>query len=158
MPTLKTFDQLLIFVNLHHYAKNQFILSVHFPDTVNFRVLSPDWPHPFLTIITPPPKISYHLSICVNLCLHAKNQIISSVDSWDTFKFRVQRPDWPHPFFTMPNKKKLTKFWFLWICIKMQRIRLFHRFVSEEMVDLKILQSDWLRLFWSMSQEQDFFQ
>ena len=40
----------------------------------------------------------------------------------------------------------------------MQRIRLFHRFVSEEMVDLKILQSDWLRLFWSMSQEQDFFQ
>ena len=27
-----------------------------------------------------------------------------------------------------------------------------------EMVDLKILESDWLRPFWPISQEQDFFQ
>ena len=29
---------------------------------------------------------------------------------------------------------------------------------SEEIVDLKIMQSDWLRAFWPISQEQDFSQ
>ena len=29
---------------------------------------------------------------------------------------------------------------------------------SGEIVDLKILQFDWLRAFWPISQEQDFFQ
>ena len=33
MPTQKFFDQLLIFVNLYQYAKNQFIPSVHSLDS-----------------------------------------------------------------------------------------------------------------------------
>ena len=35
----------------------------------------------------PTPKISNHLLICVNLYQHAKNQLIPSIHSWDTFKF-----------------------------------------------------------------------
>ena len=38
MPTQKVYDQLLIFVNLYQHAKNQFILSVHSLDAVNFGV------------------------------------------------------------------------------------------------------------------------
>ena len=57
----------------------------------HFRVLSPDWSQPFLIILTP--KIFYHLLLCVNLCQHAKNQLIPSVHSWDTVNFRVHRSD-----------------------------------------------------------------
>ena len=32
----KNFDQLLTFLNLYQHAKNQFTLSVHSSDTVNF--------------------------------------------------------------------------------------------------------------------------
>ena len=97
----KCFDQLLIFLNPYQNAKNQFIQSVHSSDTVNFRVLSPDWPHP--SLIMPTPKILNHLLICVNLCQHPKNQLIPSVHSW--VNFRVLRPDWPHLFLTMPHQK-----------------------------------------------------
>ena len=99
----KFFDQLLIFLNPYQNAKNQFIQSVHSSDTVNFRVLSPDWPHP--SLIMPTPKILNHLLICVNLCQHPKNQLIPSVHSWDTVNFKVLRPDWPHLFLTMPDQK-----------------------------------------------------
>ena len=88
-PHKKVFDQRLIFVNLYQHVKNQFIPSVHSSDTANFRVLSPDWTHPFLTMLTP--KIF--------------NQIIPFVHSGDTVNFRVHRPDWPHLFLTMPNQK-----------------------------------------------------
>ena len=41
----------------------------------------------------------------------------------------------------------------------MLKIRLFHHFVQElYIVNLKILQSDWLRAFWPKSQEPDFSQ
>ena len=39
----------------------------HFSDTVKFRVVSPDWPHPFLTMLTT--IIFDHLLICVWLCV-----------------------------------------------------------------------------------------
>ena len=39
----------LAFLNLHQHARNQFIPSIHSWDTVNFRVMWPDWPYPFLT-------------------------------------------------------------------------------------------------------------
>ena len=51
------------------------------------------------------PKIFNHLLICMNLYQHAKNQLIPKVHSWDTINFRVQRPNWPHLFLTMPNQK-----------------------------------------------------
>ena len=37
-----------LLLNVHHHAKNHFISSIHSWDTVNFRVLQPDWPHTFL--------------------------------------------------------------------------------------------------------------
>ena len=43
------FNFLWICINMQ---KNQFFPSVHLSDTVNYRVPSPDWPHPFLTIPT----------------------------------------------------------------------------------------------------------
>ena len=87
--------------------KNQFIPSFHSSDTVNFRVLSPDWPHAVLTMLTS--KIFNHLLICVNLYQHGKNQFIPSVHSRDTANFRVQRHG-SHPFLTMPNQKFSTNF------------------------------------------------
>ena len=72
MPAQKIFDQLLIFVNLYQHPKNQFIISVHASDTVNFTELRPDWPHPFAT--TPNQKIFDQLLIFVNLYQHAKKK------------------------------------------------------------------------------------
>ena len=85
MPTQSIFEQLLIVINLHQLAKNQFIPFVHSSDRVNFRVPSHDWPDPFLT--TP---IFNILLIYMNLYQHAKCK--KSVNSWDTINFRVQRP------------------------------------------------------------------
>ena len=73
----KIFDQLLIFVNLYQHAKNQFIPSVHSSDTVNFKVPSHDWPHPFLTMPTPK---TFKL-IFMKLYQYAKNKLISLVNS-----------------------------------------------------------------------------
>ena len=80
-----------------------YIPSVPSSNTVNFRVPSPDWSHPFLTMLTP--KIFNHLLICVKLYKHAKNQLVPSVLSWDAVNFRVQRHDWSHSFLTMPQQK-----------------------------------------------------
>ena len=77
MPTQKNFDQLLIFVNLYQHAKNQFIPSVHSSDTVNFKVPSHDWPHPFLTMPTPK---TFKL-IFMKLYQYAKNKLIPLVNS-----------------------------------------------------------------------------
>ena len=54
---------------------------------------------------------------------------------------------WPHP----PQYFSINlQFW--WICINMQKIRLFHHFALE-IFALKILQSDWLRGFRAISHE-----
>ena len=49
--------------------------------------------------------------IFLNLCQHAKNQLIPHVHSEDTVNFRIQRPDWPHSFLTMTNQIFLTNFY-----------------------------------------------
>ena len=93
----KKFDQLLISLNLNQYAKNQFfhlfILQIQ-------SIL--ETCHP--TFDYPNPKIFNQLLICMNLYQHAKNQLIPFVHSSDTVNFRVQRPDFPNPFLTMPNQ------------------------------------------------------
>ena len=75
-PPKKKNDQLLTFVNLYQHAKNQFIPSVHSSDTVNFKVPSHDWPHPFLTMPTPK---TFKL-IFMKLYQHAKNKLIPLVN------------------------------------------------------------------------------
>ena len=58
-------------------------------------------PLPFLT--RPTEKRLNQLSAFLYLYLHAKNQVISSVQFWDAFNFKVPWQDWPHPFLTTPN-------------------------------------------------------
>ena len=106
MPTQKTFDQFLIFVNLYQHAKN-LLFHLFICRYINFTVPSPDWPHPVLTI--PTFKIFLKLSNLhefVPACKkHVKKQLIPSVHSSDKFNFRVQRENWPHLFLTMTNQK-----------------------------------------------------
>ena len=75
-------------------------------ETANFRVLWPDWPHPFFSILTQ--KIFDQLLIFLNLYQHAKNQFIPSVHSSDKSNFKVPSHDWSHPFLTMPTTKTFT--------------------------------------------------
>ena len=77
----KSLKLVLVFLNLHQHAKNQFIPSTHSWDTVNFRVLWPGWPHPFST--TSHPKYFDQLLISANFCQHVKNPAISLICSGD---------------------------------------------------------------------------
>ena len=118
-----------------------------------FIVTSPDWPHPFLTM--PIPKTFNYLLICMNLYQTAKNQLIPSTQSWDTVKFRVQYQIGHAHILTMPNYKIFEHLIFvnLYQYAKNETVL---SICSEEIIDLKILQSDWLRAFWPVSEGQDF--
>ena len=66
--------------------------------------------------------------------------------------------DWQHPFLTMPNQKifdQLLVFVNLYQHAKNETVS---SICSREIVDLKILQSDWQRALWPISPEQDFSQ
>ena len=85
-----------------------------------------------LSLTRPTQKSLKELLSLLNFHQHAKNQFIPSNHSLDTVNFKVSWTDWPHPFLTKPIPQKfLINFWFMWICIKMQKIRLFHLFVLE---------------------------
>ena len=55
--------------------KIKFIPSFHFWDKVNFRILWPDWPHPFLTMSFHSQIFFDQLLIYVNLYQHARNRL-----------------------------------------------------------------------------------
>ena len=93
----------MIFMNLYQHAKNQFILSVHSSDTINFQVPSHDWSHPFLTI--PNPK-TFKL-IFMKLHQHAKNKLIPLFNS------------------ILESSDQIGH-------IKMLKMRLFHQFAQEK--------------------------
>ena len=65
--------------------------------------------------------------------------------SWDQSGHTHFRP-YPPKYFSM-------NFYFPWICINMQKNQTFSSICSRDIVDLKILQSDWPRAFWPISQE-----
>ena len=152
MITQKIFDQLLLFVITYQHAKNQFIPSVHSSDKVNFRVQSPDWPHPFFTMLTS--KIFNHLLICVKLYQHAKNQLVRLVLSWDTIL--DSRDQISHTHFDQPHQKLFNPLLTLVNLYQHAKNEAVSSICSGEMLDLKILQSEWLRAFWPISQEQHF--
>ena len=85
-------------------AKNQFIPSTFPWDTVNFRVLWPDWPHQFLT--TPTPKFFDQLLLYVNLYQHLKNQAILLMVDWKT-----QQSDWLRTFWPISQEQKFSQKW-----------------------------------------------
>ena len=58
----------------------------------------------------------------------------------------------------MPNQKIFNQLLFFVNLYQHAENKAVSSICSEEIVDLKILQSLWLRAFWPISQEQDFFQ
>ena len=83
-------------------------------------------------------------------------QVVKNHNSCDTVNFRAPQPDSPHLFLTMPNQKLLI-FRNLYQHAKDEEA--VSLICSGEVVDLvvdKILQSDWLRTFLPLSQEQEF--
>ena len=101
------------------------------------------------------PKIFNHLLICVKLYQHAKNQfhqlfleiqsVLESRDQIDQTSF------WPCPKFC----NQLLIFVNLYQHAKNEPIS---SICSGEIFDLKIPQSEWLKAFWPISQEQHFSQ
>ena len=83
----------------------------------------------------------------MNLYQYAKNQLIPSVYLLGTVKFRVQRPDWSHPFLTQPNQKIFNKLLIFANFHQHAKIEAVSIICSEEIVDLKILQCDCFRAF-----------
>ena len=68
MPIQKSLNQLLAFLNLHQYAKSQFMPSIYSWNTATFRVPWPDWPHLFWPC---PTKI--FLKIFMWICINKQN-------------------------------------------------------------------------------------
>ena len=105
-----------------------------------------------------PPKNHWNkLSFC-EFAPACKQKFIPPIYSWDTANFRVIWPDWAHPFLTIPTKKyfdQLLIYVNLYQHTKNQAISLI---CSGNMLDWKILQSDWLKTFWPVSQELKFSQ
>ena len=76
--------------------------------------------------------------------------------SWYTANFRVLWPQWPHPFLDTSAPTFSLSFKFSWIYKTMQKITI--SLFSSDIFNLKILQSDWPRAFWPISQKSNFFQ
>ena len=93
MPTQNISDQLLVLVNLYEHVKSSFFRYCHFLSPVARLITK-------LTL-----KIFNRLLICVNLCLHAKNQSIPSVHSGDAI-LECRDQIGHTPFSPCPTKKE----------------------------------------------------
>ena len=94
----------------------------------------------------------------LNFFQRTKYQFIPLILFWDTANLSVLRPEWPHPFLTKP-----TTMFFVQLLISVTlhqnaKNQVFSSFYSTDIVDLKILQSDWQRRFWPISQVLDLSQ
>ena len=56
-PIPRSFDQLLISMNLYQHAKNQAFSSFHYTDIIYLKILQSDWPKTFW-YISEEPKFS----------------------------------------------------------------------------------------------------
>ena len=98
-------------------------------------------------------QVPFNLHEFIPACKKSVHSVHPFVHSSDTVNFRVQRLDWPHPFLTMPNQTifdQILIFVNLYQHVKNEAVS---SISSGEKVDLKILQSDWLRAFWPISQK-----
>ena len=138
-PTKKVFDQLLIFLESVSTCKK---ISLFYLFILQIQSIIESHQQTGHTHFWPcPPKRFSIISICMNLYQHPKNQLIPSVHFLNTVNFIVQRPDWPHPFLTMPTQKVSIIFVNLYRHVKNEAVL---SDISGEIVDLKIQQSDWL--------------
>ena len=102
------------------------------------------------------PKIFDHLLICENLWLHIKTNLIPSVHSAHK-PILKSRDQIGHTFLTMSNHKIFNQ---LLIYLNLYQHTKYYAASSicfGDMVHLKILECDWLRPFWSISWEQNFY-
>ena len=76
-----------------------------------------------------------------------QKKLIPFVHSSDTVNFGVQRPDWPHPFLTIPNQKIFNQLFFFVNLNQYAKNEAVPSICSGQTVDLKILQSHWVRAF-----------
>ena len=83
--------------------KNRLIPSVHFGDTINYRVQRPDWPDPFLTILNQ--KFFDQLLIFMNLYKHAKNYAVSSICFREMVDLKILESDWLIPFLPISQEQ-----------------------------------------------------
>ena len=88
-------------------------------EIVNFRVPLLDWPHRFLTM--PTPKVLNDLLTCMNFNKHAKNQLIPYVHSYEKSILKTRDQIAHNQFWPCSTKKFSTNFYFLGICINMQK-------------------------------------
>ena len=96
----------------------------------------------------PPPKIGKVTFSFLNLYQHTKNQFILFISPWHTTNFRVLgKVSTPYSdiFQSTCNFHESVS-----TCKKCKKC-------SRDIVDLKILQSDWLRAFWPHSSGTRFF-
>ena len=77
---------------------------------------------------------------------------------WDTANFRVLRTEWPNPFLTMPSWIFFSQLLLPMNLYQHARNQVFSSFCPRDIVDLKILNSDWPRGLSPISQEPDFSQ
>ena len=101
------------------------------------------WPYSFLTTPTQKSEITLSFPEFAPACkklLHSIHLFLST------------------HFLQCPPKTFLISFYYMWICINMQEIRLFYWLVLEIWLIKKILQSDWLRTIWPVSQKPKFSQ
>ena len=70
MATQKNFDQLLIYVNLYQYVKNQAISLIHSGDMIDWKILQSDW----LRTFWPKSQKSFFFQIR-DLCRNTANNI-----------------------------------------------------------------------------------
>ena len=71
-----------------------------------------------------------------------KKKLIPFVHSLDIVNFKVQRPDWPHPFLILLNQKNSSQLLIFVNLYQHAKSEVDSSICSGEMVDLKILQSD----------------
>ena len=125
----KNFDQLLVFVNLYQHAKNQLL-------------------HLFICSSISSSNFQSHLNLH-EFAPACKTQLISSIHS--LMQSILESRD--HSSHTHFNQKILDR---LLIFVNLyQHATKWGYFIDllQRIVDLKILQSDWLRAFWPTSQE-----
>ena len=90
------------------------------------------------------------LSAFLNLCKHVQNQFIPSFYSWHTANFKIPRPKWWHTFLTMHTWTLFNQLFIFMSFHQHAKNWTISSFCYKDIVDLKILQSDWPGALWTV--------
>ena len=132
---------------MHHYhhVQNQLKSSIYSWYIADFRVPWSKRTHPFLTMRSQ--KLWKYLLTFLNLFQHAKNRFILSIRIWDTVHFRVQWLECWHTFLTMQTQTFFNQLLIFMNSYRHASNQAFSQFCSRDLVDSKIVPSDWQEHF-----------